>query len=160
MLTSFSYGIKYDKVITMDNMKIHTMKQKVYYADTDAYGVVWHGAYLRWLEAARVELCEAMGLNLIDLKNNDIALPVVNLNVRYKASARLNDNLIIETSITKYNGLSVTFSQLIKSAETQKTFIEADIDVVAINNSGKLYRRMPSVLADAFEREVKCLQPV
>lgn len=52
----------------MDNMKIHTMKQKVYYADTDAYGVVWHGAYLRWLEAARVELCEAMGLNLIDLK--------------------------------------------------------------------------------------------
>ena len=126
-------------------MKIHTMKQKVYYADTDAYGVVWHGAYLRWLEAARVELCEAMGLNLIDLKNNDIALPVVNLN---------------ETSITKYNGLSVTFSQLIKSAETQKTFIEADIDVVAINNSGKLYRRMPSVLADAFEREVKCLQSV
>lgn len=144
----------------MENLKIHIMKQKVYYADTDAYGVVWHGAYLRWLEAARVELCEDMGLNLIDLKNNDIALPVVNLNVRYKASAKLNDNLIIETSITKYNGLSVTFSQLIKSAETQKSFIEAEIDVVAINNSGKLYRRMPSVLAEAFEREVKCLQPV
>ena len=101
-------------------MKIHTMKQKVYYADTDAYGVVWHGAYLRWLEAARVELCEAMGLNLIDLKNNDIALPVVNLNVRYKASARLNDNLIIETSITKYNGLSVTFSQLISLPKLKK----------------------------------------
>ena len=92
------------------------MKQKVYYADTDAYGVVWHGAYLRWLEAARVELCEDMGLNLIDLKNNDIALPVVNLNVRYKASAKLNDNLIIETFISKsvsYTHLDVYKRQLL-----------------------------------------------
>ncbi len=152
----------------MENQKLHIMEQKVYYADTDAYGVVWHGSYLRWLEAARVELCERMGLDLIDLKNNDIALPVVNLNVRYKASAKLNDKLIIETSITKYNGLSVTFSQAIKSLETSKTFIEADIDVVAINNAGKLYRRMPKVLADAFSREFdssekkekECLQPV
>lgn len=136
-------------------MKKHIFEQKVYYSDTDAYGVVWHGAYLRWLEAGRVEWCEMMGHNLIELRENDIVLPVVNLNVRYKASAKLNDNLIIETWITKFNNLSVTFSQVIKSKDTGKVFIEADVDVVAISNEGKLHRRMPKVLAEIFEKELE-----
>lgn len=142
-------------------MMISSFTQKVYYSDTDAYGVVWHGSYLRWLEMGRVDWCEAKGHTLIELEEMNIVLPVVNLNVRYKASAKLNDNLIIETSVTKFNGLSVTFHQVIKSADTLKTFIEADVEVVAISkDSGKLYRKMPSVLADIFNKEVECLQPV
>lgn len=136
----------------------HIFEQKVFYADTDAYGVVWHGAYLRWLERGRVELCEMFGHNLVELTSMDILLPVTNLNVKYRASARLNDNIIIETWIEKFNGLSVTFKQVIKSKETNKIFIEAEVDVVAISNAtGKLYRRMPEVLADVFKKELdKC----
>ena len=134
----------------------HVFEQKVFYSDTDAYGVVWHGSYLRWLEMGRVYFCEQLGLNLVDLLAQDIVMPVTNLNVRYKKSAKLNDNLIIETFITKFNNLSVTFKQVIKSKDTSSTFIEAEIDVVAISNAGKLYRRMPAVLAEAFERELKC----
>ncbi len=134
----------------------HIFEQKVFYSDTDAYGVVWHGSYLRWLEMGRVLWCEQAGYNLIDLKEQDIVLPVTNLNVRYKKSARLNDELIIETSIVKFNNLSVTFKQTIKSKETNITYIEAEVDVVAISNEGKLYRRMPSILAEVFERELKC----
>lgn len=144
----------------MQTRECNILKQKVYYSDTDAYGVVWHGSYLRWLEMGRVDWCEMKGHNLIDLKNQDIVLPVVNLNIRYKASAKLNDNLIIETSVTKFNGLSVTFTQRIKSAETLKIFVEAEVDVVAISNDGKLYRRMPQILSDVFKEEVECLQPV
>ena len=130
---------------------------KVYYSDTDAYGVVWHGAYLRWMEKGRVDLCESMGLDLLTLKNSDILMPVTNMNVRYKASARLNDNVIIETWIEKYNSLSITFKQVIKSKETDKVFIEALFDVVSVNNDGKLYRRLPEVVVKAFERDAeKC----
>lgn len=134
----------------------HIFEQKVFYSDTDAYGVVWHGAYLRWLEMGRVFWCEQAGHNLVDLKNQDIVLPVTNLNVRYKKSARLNDEIIIETFIAKFNNLSVTFRQVIKSKGTGKTFVEADVDVVAISNDGKLYRRMPAALAQTFEKEIKC----
>lgn len=134
----------------------HQFEQKVFYADTDAYGVVWHGSYLRWLEMGRVMLCEDMGHNLIDLKNQDIVLPVTNLNVKYKMSARLNDEIIIETEISKFNGFSVTFKQTILSKETGKKFIEAEVDVVAITNGGKLYRKMPEVLAKTFEETLKC----
>lgn len=133
----------------------HKFEQKVYYADTDAYGVVWHGSYLRWLEAGRVELCEKMGYSLIELEAQDIVLPVVNINVRYKSSAKLNDEIIIETSIQKFNSLSVTFEQKISDKNTAKVFVEASVDVVAINNNGKLYRKMPQILFDAFKKAAK-----
>ena len=128
----------------------HIFEQKVFYSDTDAYGVVWHGSYLRWLD-----WCEMQGYNLIELEAQDIVLPVVNLNVKYKSSAKLNDILIIETWIEKFNSLSVTFKQVIKSKETGKTFIEAEVEVVAISNDGKLYRRMPEILADIFKKELE-----
>ena len=132
------------------------IEQKVFYSDTDAYGVVWHGSYLRWLEMGRVYWCELAGHNLIEFERMDIVLPVVNLNIRYKSSARLNDELVIETTVSKFNGLTVTFAQKITSKETGKIFIEAEVDVVAISNSGKLYRRMPEVLSQVFERALKC----
>lgn len=134
----------------------HTFEQKVYYADTDAYGVVWHGAYLRWLEMGRVMLCEQMGLDLISLKEQDVLLPVTNMNVKYKMSAKLNDAIIIETEVSKFNGFSATFKQQIIFKETGKKSIEAEFDVVAITNSGKLYRRMPETLTKAFEESLKC----
>ena len=37
-------------------------EQKVSYCDTDAYGVVWHGSYLRWLEIGRMYFCDDIGL--------------------------------------------------------------------------------------------------
>ena len=128
---------------------------KVYYSDTDAYGVVWHGAYLRWLEKGRVDLCNTLGLDLVSMKKMDILLPVTNMNVKYKAYSNLDDAIIIETWIEKFNSLSVTFKQVIKSKETDKVFIEAVFDVVAINNAGKLYRRMPEDLVECFEKAVK-----
>lgn len=133
----------------------HTFEQKVYYSDTDAYGVVWHGSYLRWLEMGRIELCEDMGYNLSELQAQNITLPVVNINVRYKSSAKLNDEMIIETSIQKFNPLTVTFEQKIFDKKTGKTFVEGVVDVVAIDNGGKLYRKMPQILLKAFEKALK-----
>lgn len=133
----------------------HIFEQQVFYSDTDTYGVVWHGSYLRWLEMGRVLYCEQLGLDLISLKENDIVIPVTNLNVRYKASAKLNDKLIIKTKVSKITPLSMTFEQIITNASTNQTYIQAYVDVVAINNSGKLYRRLPDVLKTAFENSMK-----
>lgn len=138
----------------------HIFEQKVFYSDTDAYGVVWHGSYLRWLEMGRVGLCEMLGHNLVDLTNQGIVLPVVNLNVNYRKSAKLDDVMVVETEITEFNGFTVKFKQVIKSKETGKTFIDGDVTVVAIDNNGKLYRKMPEVLANSFNKELKCLELV
>ena len=132
-------------------------EQRVFYSDTDSYGVVWHGSYLRWLEMGRVYWTEMKGLSLIDLvENQDITLHVTTLRVKYKSSARLDDIVVVETEVASFNGLTAVFKQFIKSKETGKTFVEAEVSVVAINNSGKLYRRMPQILAEKFDEELKC----
>lgn len=134
----------------------HIFEQKVYYSDTDAYGVVWHGSYLRWLEKGRVDWCEAIGHNLVELENQDIILPVTNLNVRYKASAKLNDVVIIETFASKLTPLSVTFNQTVKDKNTERVYIQAQVEVVAINKQGRLYRRMPELLSNSIKEVLEC----
>lgn len=133
----------------------HIFKQKVFYSDTDAYGVVWHGSYLRWLEMGRVYWCEMMGHRLQELEAQNIVLPVTNLNIRYKRSAKLDDIIEVQTDIAGFNGTSVTFKQEIYVND--KLYITAEVEVVAISaDTGKLYRKMPEVLATVFEKELLC----
>ena len=133
----------------------HILESTVYYGDTDSYGVVWHGTYLRWMEQGRVEFCRKAGLDLVELKNNDIVIPVTNINIRYKASAKLEDRIIVETSITKVSPITVTFNQLIRDKNSDKVFINAEVEVVAVNGEGKIYRRMPETLKLTCERAMK-----
>lgn len=130
----------------------HCLEQKVYYSDTDAYAVTWHGAYLRWMEAGRIEFCEKMGHTLVELQEQDIVLPVSSINIKYKAPAKLNDTVIVETEVKNFTPLYVTFEQRIIDKNTKKLYVEATVNVVAINNAGKLYRRMPKILLDIFEQ--------
>ena len=123
----------------------HIFEQTVYYGDTDAYGVAWHGSYLRWMEQARVEFCRAIGIDLVEMKKQDVMIPVTNLNIRYKASALLDDKIIVETEITEMTQLVVQFTQIIKHKETGKVFTIGKIEVVAVNGEGRIYRRVPDV---------------
>ena len=132
----------------------HEFKQKVFYSDTDAYGVVWHGSYLRWLEMGRIGLCEDAGYSLSKLYDTDITLPVVEINVKYKSPAKLEDNLIIVTELKEFSKLSMTFYQKICNAETGKLNIEALVKVVAVHNDGNLYRKFPQEMLDFTQKVI------
>ena len=133
----------------------HAFKQKVFYSDTDAYGVVWHGSYLRWLEMGRVLFCEEENLSLTEMKKQDVVLPVVELKINYKKSARLDDTVIVQTEICDYSRFSITFHQTILDESEKNVYIEATVKVVAINESGKLYRSLPEQILRITE---KCVQ--
>ena len=131
------------------------LEYTVYYADTDAYGVVWHGTYLRWMEQGRVEICRELGLDLNNLKDEGIMIPVTNLNLRYKASAKLDDKILLETYISKMTPLTITFTHIIKNKITEKPYVIGEIEVVAVNGDGKIYRRLPEVLKNACEKAME-----
>ena len=121
----------------------HAFNTQVFYSDTDAYGVVWHGSYLRWLEMGRVLLCEQAGYKLSELEAQDIVLPVAEINIKYKNSAKLEDEIKVETCVVDQGRFYITFQQTITNEKLNKTYIEATVKVVAINKSGKLYRSLP-----------------
>ncbi|MBR1908222.1 acyl-CoA thioesterase [bacterium] len=134
-------------------------EQKVSYCDTDAYGVVWHGSYLRWLEIGRMYFCDDVGLDLVKCQENNLVLPLTGISVKYKSPAKLGDIMVIETKFVEYSKIKMTFNQRIYNKETGVTYIEAVVDVVPVSGDGKLYRKMPEILKSICEKyaEEKCV---
>ncbi len=133
----------------------YTQEIRVLYADTDSYGVVWHGSYTKWFEAARVELVEMLGLDLDTLEKNNILFPVVEMNIRYKSSAKMNERIIIKTHITEVKPLSVTFEHKVYEKNSETLRVIAHTTIVAINSiSGKMYRKMPDEILNKFLKAV------
>ena len=132
----------------------YTNEVRVYYADTDAYQVVWHGAYLRWREAARVEVTNLLGLDLKQLQETGDILPVRDLSVKYKSSAKLDDIVKIETEIEECSPVKIVFKQIISNKETGEVNIEARVTCVAVNtHTGKMYRRIPDYIYNACKKQ-------
>ena len=126
---------------------------RVLYSDTDSYGVVWHGSYTKWFEAARVGLVEKLGLELETLEKNNILFPVVEMNIRYKSSAKMNERIIIKTHISEIKPVSITFEHNVYEKNTGILRVNAHTTIVVINSeTGKLYRKIQSELYSKFEQ--------
>ena len=126
---------------------------KVYYHDTDAYNITWHGNYLKWYEQARCEMCEELGLPLDKLSDEDgIIFPIVNINLRYKAPAKLFETIVIETELKEFTRAKMVFEQVAKEKTTGSVCNVAEITAVAVDMEGKLIRRLPQKVIDAFEK--------
>ena len=67
----------------------HIYEVKVFHADTDCYGIVWHGTYLRFFEQARCEFAATTSTSMKVLEENNILTPLVEINVKYKQSAKI-----------------------------------------------------------------------
>lgn len=134
----------------------YTQEIRILYSDTDSYGVVWHGSYTKWFEAARVELVEKLGLELETLEKNNILFPVVEMNIRYKSSAKMNERIIIKTHIKEVKPVSITFEHNVYEKETGTLRVNANTTIVVINSeTGKLYRRIPEDLYSKFLQALK-----
>lgn len=75
------------------------VKVRVIYADTDQMGVVYHGTYARYLEAARVEFMRDAGQTYADIEVAGYALPLTDLQISYIAPARYDDVLSIMVGV-------------------------------------------------------------
>lgn len=74
---------------------------RVRFAETDQMGIAHHSAYVVWLEAARVEWLRERGLSYREMEDEGISLAVSGMELHYRASARFDDELVIETTITE-----------------------------------------------------------
>ena len=123
------------------------LEYKVQYADTDAYGVVWHGTYLRWMEAGRVEWLFENGIRIDELARDfGIVMPVVEINIKYKYPAKLMNNVIISTIVKAHTSASVTFEQVIKIKETGKICTVAEVKATALDKNGKVMRDIAGLI--------------
>jgi acyl-CoA thioester hydrolase len=88
----------------------HRSQLRVRYGETDQMGVVWHGNYILYFEAARTEALRACGGSYRDLEAGGVMMPVVSADLRFLKPARYDDLLTIVVRVTEPPGARMTFA--------------------------------------------------
>jgi len=72
-------------------------KIRVRYAETDQMGVVYHGNYFAYFEAARGESMRDMGVTYVKIEQMGIIMPIVDVQARFIRPALYDDLLTVKT---------------------------------------------------------------
>ena len=81
----------------------------VRYAETDQMGIVHHSNYPIWFEAARTDFIKKMGMSYSQIEKRGFLLPLIELNCKYKGSAKYEDRIIVKTGIKAITYSRITF---------------------------------------------------
>jgi acyl-CoA thioester hydrolase len=124
------------------------VRVRVRYAETDQMRVVYHSNYLVWFEIGRVELMRQRGLDYSRLEAEEgCGIAVVEARVRYKAPARYDDELVIETEIAKVRGPIVQFRYRILRESDEALLCEGETIHIVVGRDMKR-RALPKKYAD------------
>jgi acyl-CoA thioester hydrolase len=111
---------------------------RVRYAETDQMGVVYYANYLVWFEVGRAELMRQRGLDYRQMEIEEGCLmAVVEATARYKAPARYDEELIVQTTVTGVRGPVVRFSYQILRAEDNTLLCEGETVHVVVGRDMK-----------------------
>ena len=134
-------------------MTPHQFLLRVYYDDTDAQGIVYHGHYVRFMDHARTEMLRDAGINQTELLATEGGYFVAGeLTMRYHASARLDDQLIVNSRVTNMGNASVKIRQNIykRVASIDSLLLEGTITLIYIAQSTGKPVRIPETLRKAL----------
>jgi acyl-CoA thioester hydrolase len=95
----------------------HTTQSRfrVRYAETDQMGMVYYANYLIWMEVGRSDFCRDCGFSYRKLEQEEhVYLTVAEATCRYIAPARYDEQIIVETEISRLNRRLVEFSYKVK----------------------------------------------
>ncbi len=110
---------------------------RVRYAETDAQGVVYHANYLVFMEVGRGALARERGLPYSQLEARGVNLLVARAELKYKASARYDDPLVVSTRVREVRGKFVTFEYRIEHEESGRLLVTGETTHVCVDGGFK-----------------------
>ena len=117
---------------------------------TDHGGVMWHGAYVGWLEEARVQALSATGYPYETMASDGLEMPVVQLQIRYREALRLGDEVVLTSVSSAPRGVRWPwFTRFIRHGAC---VAEASVELVLVRvmPDRRVLRRPPEAVAAAF----------
>ena len=120
---------------------------------TDHAGVMWHGAYLNWLEEGRIEALDHVGLSYRDLSAQGFEMPVVSLQINYISALAHGDRVLVASkSLPRQLARWPWLTQFIRDGSV---VAEAKVELVLVKKVGKgnrLVRNVPKDFSDALQK--------
>jgi acyl-CoA thioester hydrolase len=130
---------------TLDPLAAVTrLRLRVRFCDTDLMGIVHHANYLAYFEAGRVEWLRRRGVTYTTWTERGMHLPVVEANVQYRAPARFDDVVLVETRLVQLRALSLRFSYRLE--RDGALLAEGFTRLACVDAGHKLQRFAPDVL--------------
>lgn len=124
---------------------------RVYYEDTDAGGVVFYANYLKYLERARTEWLRERGVEQRQLaETEDVVFAVVEVSLRYRRPARLDDLLDVSAEVSEIGRSRVVFDQAVRRAADDELLVSGRVEVVCLSASAFKARRIPTTLLETL----------
>jgi acyl-CoA thioester hydrolase len=132
-------------------LETHTYHLRVYFEDTDAGGMVYYANYLKFAERARTEMMREAGVAHAEMIARDgLMLVVRRCTADYLKSARLDDELAIETRVVDIGGASVELDQRIRRGT--ELLVTLKVLIACINTAGRA-ARLPDYMRNAMWRD-------
>ena len=118
-------------VMAKQDFKFHT-PLRVRWMECDAQGIVFFGAYMNYLEVAESEYFRNLGFSIYRLAEKGFFdTAVVQLNVEYKAPARVDDMLDLFMRVTRIGNTSIAFQlEIYLSRQTQSDQLLTTMETV------------------------------
>lgn len=134
-------------------MKKNLTKLRVRYGETDQMGIVYYGNYAQYLEQGRTEWLRELGFSYKWMEANNIHLPVINLNIDYKAPAHYDDLLTVTTSLKKIPTFKIEFDYEIHN-EAGQLLVSASTALVFVNSNTKKLQKAPDYLLNKLDESL------
>ena len=127
---------------------VHYFPIRVYYEDTDAGGIVYHAAYIKFAERARSEFMRVLGWTHGRLLDElGVFWEVRRLEADYRLPARLDEALVLASRLVSFKGASMTLAQTIRRGTDE--LVRLTLQLALLTTSGKP-ARLPPQLRHAF----------
>jgi len=123
------------------------MEFRIYYEDTDAGGVVYHGRYLGFFERGRTEYFRDRGLSVQLLHEEGRLFPVVRMEIDFRYPARLDDLVRVETELVAAGRTSFVMQQRLLRSDDGRLLAEGRVTLVCVDAEMKA-KRLPLQLRE------------
>lgn len=139
----------------------HRLMARVYYADTDFSGVVYHASYLRFMERGRTNYLRLLGADhraLFEETEKEapgFAFVVRQMKIDFKRPAKMDDLLDLYTRPKDVKGASIVLHQQVKRGD--ELLVEADVQVAFV--SGGRAKPIPKPLRIAMKADQDAQPP-
>jgi acyl-CoA thioester hydrolase len=120
--------------------------------EVDPYGHVNHANYIHYLEVARVEALDTLGLALGEMRRLGYLIVATGLTVRFHAPAHSGDTLEILTHIRDIHGARTQWIQEVRSAADQRVLVTAEVTGAFVTEAGR-----PVRIPEAFRAKLSPL---
>lgn len=98
--------------------RIRPYEHHAKYYETDRWDIIHHSNYVKWMEEARLDLMDQIGLNYRQMEDMEIISPVLSISVEYHSMVHFDDTVVIYTKLLKYNGIKMELEYVMKDKET------------------------------------------